>query len=120
MHNIEQQQNYCLGHFSVPFNPTTTSCADWFHAIIGSPDPMDILSYNILQCSIILPTISSLLCCHATEASECSCDAAITLTPPHGGRAVVMQQQIFNHLTEAGFRSFAVAVPMLFSSILGY
>jgi hypothetical protein len=53
MQNIKQQQNYCLTHSSVPFNPTTTSCADLLHAMTGSPDPMDILSYNILECSIL-------------------------------------------------------------------
>jgi hypothetical protein len=68
------------------------SCAVLLHAITGSPDPMDTLSYSILQCSIILTNISSFPCCRATEAIECSCRRNHHLFPPHRGRDVVMQQ----------------------------
>jgi hypothetical protein len=108
--NIMQQQNFCLGHSSVLFKPTTTSCADLLHANIGSPDPMDILSYNILQCFKIFSNISSFLCCRATEAIECSCRATTTYT--HLIEAgTLLKQHLFNYLTEAGVCSLAVAVP---------
>jgi hypothetical protein len=99
MQNIKKQQNYCLIHSSVPFNPTTLSCEVLLHAITGSPDPW--IPY-LLQCSIKLTYISSFLCCRATEAHWVQlqmqpppfptsqrpgcCHAATNIHPPHRGR----------------------------------
>jgi hypothetical protein len=121
-------------HSSVPFKSHDD-------VVCGSPDPMDMLSYNILQCSKLLSNILCFLCCRATEAIECSCGRNQHLSPPHEGRDVVQQQQIkphrgrnvvaqqqqiFTYLTEAGVCSIAVAVSnaiqrytTLFSGILG-
>ena len=103
---------YCL-------NPTTTSCADLLHAITGSPDPMDTLSYNILQCFILFSNIQAFFVAEQQKLLS----------------AVAGATTIFSHLTEAGMLSCSnkysptsqrqvlaallLRYPTLFSGILG-
>jgi hypothetical protein len=103
---------YCL-------NPTTTSCADLLHAITGSPDPMDTLSYNILQCSILFSNISSFLCCRATEAIECSCRATTTFTPLTEAGMLSRNNTYLTTSQRQVFAALLLPYPMLFSTKLG-
>jgi hypothetical protein len=99
--------------------PTTMSCADdLLHAITGSPDPMDTLSYNILQCFI---TFSKLSLLPSNRSYWVQLQSNHYVYPPHRGRDVA-EQQYFQYLTTSQRQVFAALLsrsPMLFSSTLG-